>query len=101
MLSASCVSAGIASSSSTICPPRFVRGDVEANQGCIPDPGGVRGGQVVDDDDAITALAQEADDMGANVAGATTNENTHGLRIRRVGSSLLPASGLWYRSERA
>ena len=78
-----------------------VRGDVETNQGCIPNPGGVRGGQVVDDDDAITALAQEADDMGANVAGATTNENTHGLRIRRVGSSLLPASGLWYRSERA
>ena len=76
----------------------FIGSDIEANQGRVPDPGRVGGGQVVDDDDAIPALTQEADNVCADVAGAATNENAHGFRIRRAAPSRLPARGLCCRA---
>ena len=62
----------------------FIGSDIEANQGRVPDSGRIGGRQVVDDDDAIPALTQESDNVCADVAGAATNENAHGFRIRRA-----------------
>ena len=72
----------------------FIGSDIEANQGRVPDPGRVGGGQVVDDDDAIPALTQEADNVCADVAGAATNENAHSFRIRCTRPLRLPTRGL-------
>ena len=77
--------------------PGFVQRHVKLHELGVADARCLTTRQVVDDNDAIPALTQEADNMRADVAGAATNENAHGSRIRRADPSGLPARCLCLR----
>ena len=72
----------------------FVQRHVKLHELGVADARCLATRQVVDDNDAIPALTQETDNMRADVAGAATNENAHGSRIRRAAPSGLPAQSL-------
>ena len=53
------------------------RGDVHAVQAGAFDAGGLAVAQIVDDDDPFAGLVKRVDDMGADIAAPTSDENCH------------------------
>jgi hypothetical protein len=59
-------------------------GDVELDQVGSRDSLRRSVGEVIDDDDLLTALEEKSDHMRADVAGASSNENAHALSLHTI-----------------